>query len=63
MSKKSLPTIDDITEAAMKLADEMGIIDHDWTEADLEPIKKALAVAYEKGAAATQEDDMANQIE
>ena len=39
--------LDQWQEAALKLADQLGIIDHDFTVEDLEPIKKALKKAHD----------------
>ena len=47
MTKKK-GVIDEWHDAALDLADKLGIIDHDFTEEDLEPIKKALKSAAEK---------------
>ena len=47
MTKKK-GIIDEWHDAAIELADKLGIIDHDFTEEDLEPIKKALKAAAEK---------------
>lgn len=50
MAKKKMISIDRLHEEALKVADEMGIIDHFFDpEEDLKPIKKALKLAYEEG--------------
>ena len=40
--------IDEWHQKALELADKLGIIDHDFTVEDLEPIKKALKAASEE---------------
>jgi hypothetical protein len=47
MTKKKA-IIDEWHQKALEVADKLGIIDHDFTVEDLEPIKKALKAAAEE---------------
>lgn len=48
MTEKKKGILDEWHQKALELADKLGIIDHDFTAEDLEPIKKALKAAAEE---------------